>query len=243
MVYINASYRISLNEIVIGFIMGSLYLGGGYSYNKLCDTGGMDKLKVFFSLGCHVVFLLLGTYYLKESNAFFIIAIFSNIFYSHPKYSLKKMHNLRVVLNGYFFGLLFLMGCLIPFGRLNKEICLMTAFFILIMYSYEIIHEISHFENDRVDYSLALAKKYIRQVYLLQFLCLIVACLLYYLLKLSVLFIISSLLFNTAFFCIVLYLGKLKELKIVLISRVRVILRYLGFVYGLLLGLSFVSWM
>jgi len=241
MVYISNNYIISLRSAIIGFILGSLYLGGGYSYNKLCDAERINNIELFLALGCHAIFVLLGAYYLKENNIFFVIAIFLNIFYSHPKYLLKRRHNIRVLLNGYFFGLLFLLGCLIISGSLNEKICMMTAFFILVMYPYEIIHEISHFESDKIKYSATLLRCYIRQIYSLLFISSMAACLLSYLLELNILFISASLLFNTAFFIITFQIDRDKILKGAGISKSRVILRYLGFFYGLLLWLSFIK--
>jgi len=240
MVYISGNYAISLKAIIIGFILGSLYLGGGYAYNKLCDAEEINRIKLFFSLGCHVIFVFLGTYYLKENSIFFVIAVLLNILYSHPKYLLKKMHNLRVLLNGYFFGVLFLLGCLIISGRLDVKICMMTVFFILAMYPYEIIHEISHFESDKVEYSARLVRQYIRQIYFFLFLSSLAAYVLYNLLKLNVLFLASALLFNVLFFIICLHMDRSGGFRGSRVNKIRSTLKYLGMLYGLLLVVSFI---
>jgi len=241
MVYISGSYAVPLKAAITGFILGSLYLGGGYAYNKLCDSQEINKLRLFYPLGCHAIFVFLGGYYLKENNIFFVIAVFLNILYSHPKYLLKKRHNLRVLLNGYFFGALFLLGCLIISGRLDMKICMMTAFFILVMYPYEIIHEISHFESDKVEYSAGLVRQYIRQIYFFLFLSSMAAYVLYSLLKLNISFAASALLFNIAFFIIVLHMDKREQFKATEVNKIRSSLKYLGMFYGVLLGVSFIK--
>jgi len=238
MVYISNNYIISLRSAIIGFTMGSLYLGGGYSYNKLCDSERINKIELFLTLGCHAIFVCLGIYYLKGNNLFFITAILLNILYSHPRYLLKKRHNLRVLLNGYFFGVLFLLGCLIISDRLDDKICMMTAFFILAMYPYEIIHEISHFESDKVGYSVKLVKRYIRQIYFFLFLSSLAAYVLYNLLKLNVLFLASALLFNVLFFIICLHMDRSGGFRGTGVNKIRSTLKYLGMLYGLLLGAS-----
>jgi 4-hydroxybenzoate polyprenyltransferase len=144
-------------------------------------------------------------------------------------------------LNGYFFGVLFLLGCLIISARLDEKMCMMTTFFILTMYPYEIIHEISHFENDKIEYAAVLLRRYIRQIYLLLFIGSTAACLLFCFLELNILFITASLLFDTAFFIIIFRIDRNKTFKNIGINRSRVILRYLGFFYGLLLWLSFIK--
>ena len=232
MVYASGSYITSPKNMLIGLIMGSLYLGGGYSYNKLCDSREISRIKLVFALSWYALFIILGIHYLRENTVFFIIAMLLNIFYSHPKYLLKKEHVLRVLMNGYFFGILFLLGGLIiPGGILDKRLGLMTAFFILIMYPYEIIHEISHFEDDGIKYSATLIRRYARQIYALLLVSSIFAYFLFYSLKLSSLFIIASILFNIVFFIIIFRR----------LNYSRIILRCLGFLYGILLWLSFIK--
>ncbi|MFH1396970.1 MAG: hypothetical protein ABIH27_00275, partial [Candidatus Omnitrophota bacterium] len=165
---------------------------------------------------------------------FYLIAIVLNILYSNPKYLWKRFHLFSVLLNGYTFGLLFLFGVLIISPELKPADFLMTIFFMMVMFPYQIVHEISHLlEDNKYDYKRFIL--YLSQIYFLLLVLLLYAIFIHISQKMDILFGIVTFLFIVCFFICVLKIRKKGVLNIVYAKRIRLFLRYVGIIYGLLL--------
>lgn len=232
MVYASKSYIISSPKMIIGILAASLYLAGGYSYNKFSDSQDMKKnLIPLIILGTFIIWSL---YLIKFAVVFYLLAIVLNIFYSNPKYLWKRYHLFSVLLNGYTFGLLFLLGVLVISLKLSAGVYLLTIFFMMAMFPYQIVHEISHFSEDN-KYDDKRFISYIKQIYYLLFILLLYAIFIYVVLKMDILFVIITFLFIACFFICVLKIGGDRLLNIAYAKRIRLILRCIGITYGLLL--------
>jgi len=236
--YASKSYTVDPLKMIAGILAASLYLAGGYSYNRFCDSG--DTKRIFLSLVMLGVFILWSVYLVKTAAVFFLVAIVLNILYVHPGYLWKKYHLFSVLLNGYTFGLLFLFGALVISLEFNPGVCALTIFFMLVMFPYQILHEIAHFLEDNRGYNNRKFKVYLRQIYCLLFILLAYTFFIYNFLEMSVLFILVSYLFIFFFFICIKGIDKKEALNIISAQKIRSILRYAGIAYGLLLIPSFV---
>jgi len=219
--------------------IGSVYLALGYGYNAFCSsperTGRLARqFLIIMGISAAGAVLLLG-----RTGLFVIAGMVLNYFYSHPKYNLKRNHLLSVGINGYLFGVLFLIGSAaatrnIAIGQLSIFI-----FFVSIMGMYQIIHEIAHLREDGIVTLQETARRYVNEAYTLMMLSGMIAYVIFQRSHAGLLFIISSVLFNLVFFAAMVTVVRRSSHIVEYAQAVRVWLRYVGFLYGGILTVSF----
>ncbi|MBU1864490.1 MAG: UbiA family prenyltransferase [Candidatus Omnitrophica bacterium] len=239
MVYVSGAIVPPVERMIIGFFMGSLYLGGGYSYNRVCDVARPKKSESALALLSLIVFLPLNFIFYKRCLIFFLIAIPLSIVYSHPKILFKKYHFVSIMVNGYLFGILFLFGCVVGGApQLSIDVLLLTLLFCTIMLAYQIIHEMSHFVEDNVAHNKKIIQKYVRELYVCLLCISVIVGVIYYILGMNNLFALSSYAFILVFFCVVNSIAR-SHFDVRIVKKKREILRNVGIIYGTVLCFIF----
>lgn len=238
-VYAGGFYLPVLGRFSLAIFLGILYLASGYSYNNICDLNSINRKDFFSAHILFLIFILVGIFCIKIHVTWFILAIFLNYFYSHPRHMWKKNHLFSILFNGYAFSILFLLGALVIRPVLRLDILLMTILFSIIMFPYQIIHEIAHFTKENVGYDSKTIGRYIKQVYFSLLLFSFLAIFLYFFLKLKFIFIMASSIFALAFFITVVSIKIEPIFEVSRLSRIRGILKYIGLSYGVGLWFSF----
>jgi len=239
MVYASGLLFPGFNKTFRGIFLGILYLASGYSYNNICDFDNIKKKDFFWPLVLFIIFVFYGFYSIGVHVVWFIIAIFFNYLYSHPKHMWKRQHFFSVVFNGYAFSILFLLGGLVLSQVMRLDIALITVLFALAMFPYQIIHEIAHFTKDNVGYDSKTIRGYIKQVYFSLLLFSFLSIFLYFFLKLKFIFIMASSIFALAFFITVISIKIKPVFEVSYLNRTRGTLKYIGLLYGVGLWFSF----
>jgi hypothetical protein len=237
MVYGLHSYQVPFSTLFWGFLLCSLYLGGGYHYNQRCDASVPGKR--YIPLFMLAVFVLLSIYTVKAGVIWFVAAIILNILYAHPRYKWKKNHAFSVLLNGYSFGILFYYGALMCILHMTLKLFLVGLFLMMVMFPYQIVHEVSHFIDDWTVCDEKKIQHYQREIRIFLYginLYSVVLCLI---IPMKIIFVLGTIAFSTLFYKAVF--GKQSQGKeyVLYAGKIRVVIRYIGVGYGILLAVAF----
>jgi len=241
LVYVYHTIRPPAIVIGISLFLGSLYLAGGYSYNALCDVRQRDRSIFFIPILLLSLFTLMSFFFIKWYVLFFAVGLLFNVFYSHQHFYWKRNFLFAILLNGYVFGILFLFGCFMSGKSLSIDSVLLTCFFIVVMFLYQLIHMMAHFDEDSVVYRVQTVKTYLRILYMCVVLFYGMTAIVLLHVPLGLLFLVSSLLFGGAFFAAAQKLMRQKNMIVHCAKDMRRIMRYVGMLYGIVLCCVFLT--
>jgi len=149
-------YSLFTHKSLLALIISSLYLAHGYSLNNYFDLKynifipqrGARKI-LFFSYFLLFINCIISYFYSLSIFLLLIIGDIAGLIYSAPPLRFKKNIFLNLFLNSFGFSLLFLIGFISANQAITISSIIMTSFFGLHFVPLQLIHQISHLEEDR----------------------------------------------------------------------------------------------
>lgn len=248
------------HKALFGLVVSLLYLAHGFSLNNYFDIAIDQHInkkyfpsnrisnKRFLALSYLLFFINCFISYKISIKAlcFVIIGSMLVLVYSAPPFRLKKSTFINIVLNSAGFAVIFLIGFISVSDSITLAAFMMSVLFALVFIPLQIVHQISHSEADKTENILSIYNRYgLKPTIYLSYISLVVL-ILWSLLIGIIYYNYINIFYLTSLFCILFFysLWRIKNSKKPYpesATEVRILLRKLCIIYGIILILIFHS--